>query len=157
MDFISRKFLIVASVFILFLSGCNSTPPTSTRDTKTVSAKRIALNEAFEARGFYLSSLNNINYLNAKQCGDYQLQSHRGSIRHPENSVNAVIDAIDNGLTLSKSMYGSPLMACGLFITINKQVEKRERLIISEEKSNESATKKSGATFVLVIRIRDNY
>ncbi len=97
MDFISRKFLIVASVFILFLSGCNSTPPTSTRDTKTVSAKRIALNEAFEARGFYLSSLNNINYLNAKQCGDYQLQSHRGSIRHPENSVNAVIDAIDNG------------------------------------------------------------
>jgi len=97
MDFISRKFIFVVNVFIIFLSGCNSTPPALSHDTKTVSSERIAFNEVFEARGFYLSSANNINYLNVKQCGNYQLQSHRGSVRYPENSINAVVDALDNG------------------------------------------------------------
>jgi glycerophosphoryl diester phosphodiesterase len=55
-----------------------------------------AFQQALAARGFYSSARGNINYLQDKQCGGYQLQSHRGAVRFPENSLNAVIDALDN-------------------------------------------------------------
>nr|WP_239032928.1 glycerophosphodiester phosphodiesterase family protein [Pseudoalteromonas luteoviolacea] len=82
----------------LLLSACSSTKPTQ-KDPATIKQhyEATALREAIAARGFYQSHLGNINYANETQCGNYQLQSHRGSIRYPENSLNAVIDSLDNG------------------------------------------------------------
>ena len=90
-------------LFIFFLiSSCSSTSKSlsSTSNTNTNSVTQTqpsTLHKALAARGFYKSQLGNINYLNARQCENYQLQSHRGAVRFPENSINAVIDALDNG------------------------------------------------------------
>ncbi|PCK31304.1 glycerophosphodiester phosphodiesterase [Pseudoalteromonas piscicida] len=93
----SHHSIFFITFFILLLAGCNSSPDTTHSNVKPVDPEVFALNQAFEARGFYRTSLGNINFLHQKQCGNYQLQSHRGSIRYPENSLNAVIDALDNG------------------------------------------------------------
>lgn len=48
-------------------------------------------------RGFYLTPRGNLRYRESRQCGGYELQSHRGAERYPENSIEAVVDALDNG------------------------------------------------------------
>ena len=94
---------IFVTLFIFFLiSSCATTSksPLGASNTSTNSVTQTqpsALDKALAARGFYKSQLGNINYLNARQCENYQLQSHRGAVRFPENSINAVIDALDNG------------------------------------------------------------
>ena len=52
-------------------------------------------NKALKARGLYFSGLGNINYFD-KQCHNIELQSHRGSISYPENSLFSVLHALDN-------------------------------------------------------------
>ena len=81
----------------LFLTACQSTtsdPAQKLTITEITATKARA--DAIAARGFYETEIGNINYIAQRQCSDFQLQSHRGSIRYPENSINAVIDAIDN-------------------------------------------------------------
>ncbi|WP_156103981.1 glycerophosphodiester phosphodiesterase [Shewanella mangrovi] len=78
----------------LLLSGCQSTSK-PTEDLKP-DPEQTALQQAFAARGFHRTPLGNINYMGDNACGGMQLQAHRGSIRYNENSINAVIDALDN-------------------------------------------------------------
>lgn len=92
--------LLSCCAFIcLFLNACSSTPDSQTvppsdnqSQTKAQQGKKAAL----AARGFYQTPLGNINYLHARQCSDFEIQSHRGSTHFDENSLNAVIDALDN-------------------------------------------------------------
>lgn len=90
--------ILLVSMLATFLSACNSTPKTVATDPVSVKEQQAlsARADAMAARGFYQTQLGNINYLSERQCSNFNLQSHRGSIRYPENSLNAVIDAIDN-------------------------------------------------------------
>jgi|TARA_B110000211_G_scaffold213145_1_gene253373 glycerophosphoryl diester phosphodiesterase len=86
---------------LILISSCSSTSKQSSRskstnDNSATQQQTSSLSKALAARGFYKSRLGNINYINAPQCANYQVQSHRGAVRHPENSVNALIDALDN-------------------------------------------------------------
>ena len=86
---------------LILISSCSSTSKQSSRskstnDNSAIQQQTSSLSKALAARGFYKSRLGNINYINAPQCANYQVQSHRGAVRHPENSVNALIDALDN-------------------------------------------------------------
>ena len=93
-------YINILSVCVLasILTGCNSTEnkPSTNRLSIEQQQAANARASALAARGFYQTQLGNINYLSARQCSDFNLQSHRGSVRYPENSLNAVIDAIDN-------------------------------------------------------------
>ena len=93
-------YINILSVCMLtsILSACNSTPKTVATDLVSVKEQQAlsARADALAARGFYQTQLGNINYLSERQCSDFNLQSHRGSVRFPENSLSAVIDAIDN-------------------------------------------------------------
>ncbi|WP_040697129.1 glycerophosphodiester phosphodiesterase [Pseudoalteromonas citrea] len=87
---------LIMAVFLL--TACSSNSSLKQRDkTDTSNQGALAIKQALSARGFYLSPLGNINYIHPTQCGGFQLQSHRGSIRYPENSINAVLDSLDNG------------------------------------------------------------
>lgn len=95
----TKPLLLVGILLICVgLTACKSTPEATPESTLTVAQKQAvkAKQEALFARGFFESQLGNINYVSARQCSGFNLQSHRGSIRYAENSVNAVIDAIDN-------------------------------------------------------------
>lgn len=110
-QFKKKAFLIV---YLSLLFSCQSTDkdangqlPSSSQQPKSLNNSEVvepvkvineaeALEQAFNSRGFTLSSLGNINYLQRSSCGGMTLQAHRGSVRHNENSVNAVIDALDN-------------------------------------------------------------
>jgi glycerophosphoryl diester phosphodiesterase len=95
----TSRTLLFSFSLCLFLSSCSSTTntPTLTQAEITQQAQtQQGRKAAFAARGFYETELGNINYLNARQCSGFELQSHRGSIRYDENSTNAVLDAIDN-------------------------------------------------------------
>ncbi|RJF35826.1 glycerophosphodiester phosphodiesterase [Pseudoalteromonas gelatinilytica] len=100
MQTLSQKPWLLACIFLccIGLTACKSTPESSAENTLTVAEKNAikAKQDALRARGFYESQLGNINYLLTRQCSNFNLQSHRGSIRYAENSLNAVIDAIDN-------------------------------------------------------------
>ncbi|MCH1926615.1 glycerophosphodiester phosphodiesterase [Shewanella sp. C32] len=85
-------FFVIFTASLLF--GCQSTP--ATKPTPTIDLEATALTQAFYARGFQRTALGNINYIGIDQCGAMTLQAHRGSIRYNENSINAVIDALDN-------------------------------------------------------------
>lgn len=81
----------------VLLTACQSTPseqapPLSETEINTLEAHAKVL----AARGFYETSIGNINYIGLRQCNNFQVQSHRGSSRYPENSINAVLDAVDN-------------------------------------------------------------
>ena len=89
-----RLFFVLIFCCFGLLGGCKSTP--SAPESQPVDPQKLALEQAFNARGFTLSALDNINYLGARQCSNLELQAHRGSIRFPENSLEAVIDALDN-------------------------------------------------------------
>lgn len=89
-----RLFFVLIFCCFGLLGGCKSTP--SAPEPQPVDPQKLALEQAFNARGFTLSALDNINYLGARQCSNLELQAHRGSIRFPENSLEAVIDALDN-------------------------------------------------------------
>lgn len=92
-----RGFLLFLTCVLVALSGCkSSSDSTANLKQNQQTVEQEALSQAFAARGFYRSALGNINYLNSRQCSNYQLQSHRGSIKYPENSVAAVIDSLDN-------------------------------------------------------------
>lgn len=87
-------------LIVLVMSGCSSSPNTAlvhNKDDKLSHAHELAdLAEAFQARGFYKTGLSNINYLGPRKCSNFELQSHRGSVSFPENSVNSVLHALDN-------------------------------------------------------------
>lgn len=89
---------LLVAVLCLFLNACNSTPSKKTvgnfSDAQQYAHSELA--KALAARGFSQTTLGNINYLSTRQCSGFQLQSHRGSIRYPENSIKAVVDSIDN-------------------------------------------------------------
>lgn len=93
-------YINILSVCVLasILTGCNSTENKPSTNALSIEQQQAAnaRASALAARGFYQTQLGNINYLSARQCSDFNLQSHRGSVRYPENSLNAVIDAIDN-------------------------------------------------------------
>lgn len=96
-----KPWLLISILFSsLILTACNSTPETSKQNELTTPQKNAikAKQGALNARGFYETQLGNINYTHARQCSNFELQSHRGSIRYPENSISAVIDAIDNNV-----------------------------------------------------------
>lgn len=86
------KYLSIFAVSLLF--GCQSTQ--ETKSSPKIDREATALTQAFYARGFQRSSIGNINYIGLNQCGAMTLQAHRGSVRYNENSINAVIDALDN-------------------------------------------------------------
>lgn len=89
-----RRFSVLICFCLGLLSGCKSIPTSPA--PQPIDPQKLALEQAFNARGFTLSPLGNINYLGTKQCSNLELQAHRGSIRFPENSLDAVIDALDN-------------------------------------------------------------
>ncbi|EKE77903.1 glycerophosphodiester phosphodiesterase [Gallaecimonas xiamenensis] len=90
-----RLSTLLPALICLGLLGCQQRPQQS--QPAPPSPERQALSQALAARGFMLTGLNNINYLGARQCAGLTLEAHRGSVRYPENSVNALIDALDNG------------------------------------------------------------
>jgi glycerophosphoryl diester phosphodiesterase len=89
------KYTILTTTLIL--SACKSTDKelTNTKVSTNKNPEKIEIQNAFKARGFYYTQLGNINYV-TKQCNNLELQSHRGSIKYPENSLRAVMDSIDN-------------------------------------------------------------
>jgi len=89
--------LIHTLISCVLLTACQSTPSEQAQPLTVTEVKALeARAKVLAARGFYETSIGNINYTGQRQCNNFQLQSHRGSIRHPENSINAVLDAIDN-------------------------------------------------------------
>jgi glycerophosphoryl diester phosphodiesterase len=95
---LSHFYILSVCILTCVLSACNSTPENTLNNNLSVAAQQelSARADALAARGFYQTQLGNINYLNARQCSEFNLQSHRGAIRFPENSLKAVIDSLDN-------------------------------------------------------------
>ena len=91
----------MCTLIVLSTVGCSSSQNSESIQKKigmfssnTYSTKELA--KAFQARGFYKTKLLNINYLEQRQCSNFELQSHRGSVSFPENSIEAVRHALDN-------------------------------------------------------------
>lgn len=82
----------------LLVAGCTGVTTEVTSPSPPLkSPEELDVGRAINARGFYLTDLGNINYQAPPACGNYELQSHRGSIRYPENSISSVIGSLDNG------------------------------------------------------------
>ncbi len=107
------KFNYLILIVALIISGCSSTPK-DTDDTaskknethakRTEREKRLKertiRHELLESRGFYPTSIGNINYKSSGRCYDREIQSHRGLNNKPENSRASIIHAIDNGFNV---------------------------------------------------------
>lgn len=53
---------------------------------------------ALKARGFYMNPYGDVNYVNGhdKYCNNLELQSHRGHVNYPENSLESIKAAVWN-------------------------------------------------------------
>ena len=101
------KINYILLIGLVILSGC-STPPrhknTSINDNKVNSfekqkkSKLMTIHhELIKSRGFFLTSIGNINYKNDQRCYAREIQSHRGLDNNkPENSRASILHALDN-------------------------------------------------------------
>ena len=101
-----KKILTILTLSIL-LSACGSTMNNKNEnkvsnkvEKKTnnkVNKSAIEKLKALEARGFYITASGDINYLNERVCNNFELQSHRGHVKYPENSIDSIKHAVWNG------------------------------------------------------------
>lgn len=90
-----KKFVSIGMLAAI-MAGCSTLDSGSSRTNTPPTQEETDVGRALEARGFYKTDWGNINYQSTPACGGYELQSHRGSVRFPENSINAVVDSLDN-------------------------------------------------------------
>ncbi len=64
---------------------------------KKASKESVERLKALEARGFYIAATGDINYLNNRVCNNFEIQSHRGHVKYPENSIDSIRNALWNG------------------------------------------------------------
>lgn len=109
-----KKILITLGLSFL-LSACGSTMNSNESENKVTNQvevenkktkkssitkpNRSAIEKlkALEARGFYITAAGDINYLNNRVCNGFELQSHRGHVKYPENSIDSIKHALWNG------------------------------------------------------------
>lgn len=112
---------ILISAFLAFLiCGCGSTrdvikePGSNDKENLSKSLKssrdKQAINDeskqkadimaenirAMHARGFYVAPSGLINYYEDRVCANLELQSHRGLVGYPENSIESIKGALEN-------------------------------------------------------------
>ena len=119
------KKIIVIALLSSFLFACSSTTDTSNKD-KTTNKKSLyqkQLNKlspearaevdrrsspeyleaqqehvnALKARGFYINPNGDVNYYGQRVCNNLEIQSHRGHVNYPENSIDSIKHALWNG------------------------------------------------------------
>jgi glycerophosphoryl diester phosphodiesterase len=101
-----KSFIII---LILFLFSCSSTTDTANKnktsnvETNKIKGKdtkekdKIEHIKALNARGFYMNQYGDVNYFGERVCNNVELQSHRGHVKYPENSISSIAVGIENG------------------------------------------------------------